>query len=151
MASYIVMTEPGDRTARDVRFIRDGFSAFAFLLPVVWLVWNRLWLEAALLFAVFAVIGYAANFAFGGSAPEIMPLASMAFGLLCALEGPARVVADLERQGMKASQIIVASSQRAAEEIFASRHNFAVPAQTVLPRAVQPVASRSLIPLTGAV
>ncbi len=150
MASYIAFTDPNGRSGADVRFVRDGFSLVAFLLPLVWLLWKRLWLEAALLFAAFGVIGYGAFLAFGDRAPEIMPLVSMAFGILCALEGPARLVADLERRGMKASQIIVASSRRMAEEIFASRFDFAAPLQAISARTFQPVSSRSLIPLTGA-
>ena len=150
MASYIVMTDPNSRTGGNVRFVRDGFSAFAFVLPLVWLLWNRLWLEAALLFAAFGVIGYIAHVVLAGRAPEAMPLVSMAFGLLCALEGPTRLVADLESRGMKASQIIVASRRRTAEEIFASRSDFVVPAPSAPPRAFPPVSSHSLIPLTGA-
>jgi hypothetical protein len=151
MASYIVLTDPNDRSGADVRFVRDGFSIVAFLVPLVWLLWKRLWLEAALLFAAFGVIGYGAHLAFGEKAPEIMPLVSMAFGLLCALEGPARLVADQERRGRSVTQVIVASSQRVAEEIFASRHEFAAPANAASVRSFQPVTSRSLIPLTGAV
>lgn len=150
MASYIVLTDPNGRSGADVRFVRDGFSIVAFLVPLVWLLWKRLWLEAALLFAAFGVTGYGAFLAFGDRAPEVMPLVSMGFGLLCALEGPTRLVADLERRGLKTSQVIVASSRRMAEEIFASRFDFAAPVQTMPARAFQPVSSRSLIPLTGA-
>ena len=31
--------------------VRDGFSFLAFLLPPLWLLWHRLWIEAALAFA----------------------------------------------------------------------------------------------------
>ncbi len=150
MASYVVMTDPNDRTGARVSFVRDGFTFVGFLLPLVWLLWNRLWLEAALLFAAFGLIGYAAFLVVGDKAPELMPFVSMAFGLLCGLEGPARLVADLERRGMKVSEVIVASSRRMAEEIFAGRFDFASPVQTPSSRAFQPVSSRSLIPLTGA-
>ncbi len=150
MASYIVMTDPHDRTGASVRFIRDGFSVFAFLLPLVWLLWNRLWLEAALLFAAFGVIGYAAHLAFGNRATEVMPLVSMACGLLAALEGPSRLVADLEHRGMHVSQVIITASRRATEEVFASRFNFAVPVSAATTRSFAPVSNRSLIPLTGA-
>ncbi len=149
MASYIVMTDPHDRTGATVRFVRDGFSVFAFLLPLVWLLWNRLWLEAALLFAAFGVIGYAAHLALGDRAPEVMPLVSMAFGLLAALEGPSRLVTSLERRGLQVSQVIVTTSRRAAEEVFASRFNFAVPVPAATTRSFAPVSSQSLIPLTG--
>lgn len=150
MASYVVMTDPNDRTGANIRFVRDGFSLLAFVAPLIWLLWKRLWLEAALLFAAFGMIGYAAHIALGDKVPEVMPLVSMAFGLFCALEGPTRLVADLERRGMKASQVIVASSRRMAEEIFASRFDFAVPAPATATRSFAPVSSHTLIPLTGA-
>ena len=37
---------------RDLAFVRDGFSFLAFLLPPLWLLWHRLWIEAVLAFAV---------------------------------------------------------------------------------------------------
>ena len=46
MASWIVM-QPPDRTRdADLAFVRDGFSVFAFLVPPLWLLWHRLWIEA---------------------------------------------------------------------------------------------------------
>ena len=150
MASYIVMTDPTDRSGEKIRFVRDGITMFALFLPLVWLLWKRLWLEAALLFAAFGLIGYGAHLALGDHAREIMPLVSIALGLLCTLEGPTRLVADLERKGLKVSQVIIASSQRKAEEIFASQFDFATPLQTASAHVFQPVANRSLIPLTGA-
>ena len=151
MASYIVMTDPNDRAGENVRFVRDGITMSAFLLPLLWLLWKRLWLEAALLFAVFGLIGYGAHLAFGDYAQEVMPLVSLALGLLCALEGPTRQVADLERKGLNVSQIIVASSWRMAEDIFASQFDFTVPPQTISRRAFQPISNGTLIPLTGVI
>jgi hypothetical protein len=151
MASYIVMADPNDRTGESVRFVRDSFSVFAFLLPLVWLLWKHLWLEAALLFAALGLVTFGAHFAFGESSLSLMPMVSAALGLLCALEGPARQIADLERRGMTAAQIIPASSLRDAEEIFASRLEAAVRSSTAPSRAFQPVSRSSLIPLTGAV
>ena len=43
------------RRRRRAVFVRDGFSWLAFLLPPLWLLWHRLWLEAALV--VVAVAG----------------------------------------------------------------------------------------------
>jgi Protein of unknown function (DUF2628) len=151
MASYIVMTDPDDRNGENVRFVRDGFSLIAFLLPLVWLLWKRLWLEAALLFAALGIIGYGIYLVLGDRASQLMPFLSAALGLMCAFEGPTRLIAGLERKGMKASQIIVASSRRVAEEIFASRYEFAARPQISSGRIFQPVSNRSLIPLTGAV
>uniref|UniRef100_UPI00388D670C DUF2628 domain-containing protein n=1 Tax=Lacticaseibacillus paracasei TaxID=1597 RepID=UPI00388D670C len=54
MTSYIVLVPPlQDNQRQDDKtvFIRDGFSIVAFFLPVPWLLFNRLWFEAALVFA----------------------------------------------------------------------------------------------------
>jgi hypothetical protein len=150
MASYIVMTDPDDRNGENVRFVRDGFSLIAFLLPLVWLLWKRLWLEAALLFAAFGILGYGLHLALGDRSSEMLPLVSAALGLLCAFEGQERLVADLQRKGMRASQIIVAPSRRMAEEIFASRFEIAALPPTSSSRAFRTVTRSSLIPLTGA-
>ena len=41
MASYIVMTDPNDRAGENVRFVRDGITMSAFLLPLLWLLWKK--------------------------------------------------------------------------------------------------------------
>ena len=49
MASYVVMVPPagqGNRPDLDAAFVRDGFAFLAFFLPVLWLLWHRLWVEA---------------------------------------------------------------------------------------------------------
>ena len=54
MAIYVVMEPPGaagsEAETRAV-LVRDAFSAIAFLLPPLWLLWHRLWIEAALALA----------------------------------------------------------------------------------------------------
>ena len=55
MASYVVMEPPGasrNDAAAGAVLVRDGFSFLAFLLPPLWLLWHRLWIEAALVFAL---------------------------------------------------------------------------------------------------
>jgi hypothetical protein len=47
MAIYTVHLPPEDKgpmRAEDVRFIKDGFSFAALFLPLLWLLWHRLWL-----------------------------------------------------------------------------------------------------------
>lgn len=49
MARYVILrhedaTPPGGRPA--VLTIRDGFSVLAFLFPLFWLLWHRLWIAA---------------------------------------------------------------------------------------------------------
>ncbi|TIW44359.1 MAG: DUF2628 domain-containing protein, partial [Mesorhizobium sp.] len=48
MAVYVVMEPPGLGEKPDVTFVRDGFSWLGFLVSPLWLLWHRLWIEAAL-------------------------------------------------------------------------------------------------------
>ena len=55
MAIYVVMEPPAAdavEAAERAVLIRDGFAFLAFLVPPLWLLWHRLWIEAALAFAV---------------------------------------------------------------------------------------------------
>ncbi len=45
---------------RDVRLVKEGFSWLAFVLAFLWALWHRLWLEAAVIFALNAGINLAA-------------------------------------------------------------------------------------------
>ena len=45
---------------RDIRLVKEGFSWPAFFLAFLWALWHRLWLEAAVIFALNASIGLAA-------------------------------------------------------------------------------------------
>ncbi len=51
MAVYYVMTEPGvslthlkEEDARNIKFVKDGFSWWAMLFPLFWSLYNRMWL-----------------------------------------------------------------------------------------------------------
>ena len=47
MASFVVMEPPLDRATRDELIVRDGFHWLGFFLPLLWFLWHRLWIEAA--------------------------------------------------------------------------------------------------------
>jgi hypothetical protein len=49
MATYAVLEPPladGNEAAEQALLLRDGFFVLAFLFPVLWLLWHRLWIEA---------------------------------------------------------------------------------------------------------
>ena len=150
MARYLVLNERSSKSGDDVTFIRDGFHVFAFVLPVVWLLWNRLWLQAALMFAVMGLIAALLHQFAPLAAPAITGFINFALGLLTALEGPAWLVADREKHGAFVHGAIITRNLREAEEIFAAD----MPARDLPPRTAsrtfQPVSQASLIPLTGA-
>ncbi|MBA3448391.1 MAG: DUF2628 domain-containing protein [Pseudaminobacter sp.] len=98
MAIYVVVEPPrkSGRDAPDAIFVRDGFSVLAFLIPPLWLLWHRLWIEAALALAVamtLAAIGEMAGLGLTGS------LLSLLVSIYVGLEGAALRLAALRRRG----------------------------------------------------
>jgi Protein of unknown function (DUF2628) len=150
MARYLVLENRGSKREDDTTFIRDGFHVFAFVLPVVWLLWHRLWLQAALMFAVMGLLAAALYQFTPQAAPAITGLVNFSLGLLTALEGPAWLVADREKNGATVEGVFIARNLREAEELHAAE----LSVQPMPPRApsgtFQPVSQASLIPLTGA-
>ena len=116
MATFLVLIPPGGRPKDErARFVRDRFSWIAFLLPVLWLLWHRAWLAAALAFAVQALgLAVTGHSAFGLAGIVLC----LAVHLLVALEGPSMVVAALTRCGWTVDAVIAAGDRATAEEIY---------------------------------
>ena len=117
MVTYVVMEQPdaADAAPSNVVFVRDGFHWFAFLLPLVWLLWHRLWIEAGLALAVtllFSAVGEVLGSAFYGSALGL--LVSLYFGL----EGAALRIRALTRRGWQERAAVQASNLSDAELIY---------------------------------
>lgn len=117
MATYVVMV-PEPQRPREPVFIRDSFAFLAFLLPFVWLLWHRLWIEAALAFgAVLLIGGIGEQAGFGPYASLLSLLVSIYVGL----EGPAMRIAALRRRGWLPAGVVEADSVADAEiRYFAS-------------------------------
>ncbi len=60
MAFYSVHKRDG-APAEEAIFVPEGFSKGAFLLTVLWALWHRMWLAAAVLLAVTGAIAVAGN------------------------------------------------------------------------------------------
>lgn len=76
MRTYSVHSRPGESLDGAI-FIKQGFSWPAFLFSIPWCLWHRLWVAAALMFAVLAVFGSV----FSGASAGILTLAVyMIFG-----------------------------------------------------------------------
>src|SRR6188474_1545756 len=95
MASWIVMQSPDRTRDADLAFVRDGFSFLAFLVPPLWLLWHRLWIEALLAFAVL-ILGAGLE-RLTGFAAAVPLLVSIFVGL----EGNGLRVAALRRRGWR--------------------------------------------------
>lgn len=117
MASFVAMTPPpGDpRGADRAVFVRDGFAWMAFVIPVFWLLWHRLWIEAAVVFALTLGIG-ALGEAFG--APTAALLVSLVLQWGVGLEGQNWRLARLRRQGFHEAGAVQAHDLDEAETRF---------------------------------
>ncbi|MGE0501202.1 MAG: DUF2628 domain-containing protein [Rhizobiaceae bacterium] len=147
MATYVVMERGGlgrDRTS-DAMFVRDGFHVLAFLIPVAWLLWHRLWIEAALVLAVQILLAMGSELA---GVPLAGAVASFVVSIWSGLEGPALRIAALRRRGWTERTAVEAQSLDEAElryllvdgdgdveaaEIATPRHPQRVPAAAALP------------------
>ena len=115
MAAYVVMEPPGrpSEEARDrASFIRDGFSLLAFLVPPLWLLWHRLWIEAALVFAAslgLGTLGEALGLGAAGAALSFL------VSLYVGLEGAALRIAALTRRGWSDRGVVEADNREEAE------------------------------------
>ena len=116
MASYVVM-EPapaagGDGNRERAVLVRDGFHLLAFLVPAVWLLWHRLWIEALVVVAVsMALSGVGSVAGLGNAAPFLSLLVSLYVGL----EGAAMRLAALRRRGWRERGVVEADSAADAE------------------------------------
>lgn len=116
MATFLVLIPPGAKSQDErARIVRDRFSWLALFLPVIWLLWQRAWLAAALAFAVQALGSAVSDHPVFGLAGLGLFLAT---NLLVALEGPSMVVAGLERRGWTVDAVISAGDRETAEDIY---------------------------------
>lgn len=134
MASYVVMTAP-DRPGPDgpdAAFVRDGFAFVAFLVPWLWLLWHRLWIEALLAVAValgLSVLGTLSGYAIAGS------LLSFLVSIYVGLEGPAFRIAALRRRGWSEWGTVEADTVADAETKFVIEMDEPGEAETPVPLA----------------
>jgi hypothetical protein len=115
MASYVVMGPAEDRTGEQAIFIRDAFAPLAVVLPVVWLLWHRLWIEAGV--ALIVMLSLTAALEWLGLA-ELAGLAAFLIGLYAALEGSALRIFAARRKGFAEKAVIDAASVGDAEEHY---------------------------------
>ncbi|MDH6231329.1 hypothetical protein M2281_001901 [Mesorhizobium soli] len=99
MAIYVVMEPPlgsAKAASEHAVLVRDGFSLLAFLVPLLWLLWHRLWIEAALAFAVALALAALAEVA---GYEVTASLLSILVSIYVGLEGSALRLAALRRRG----------------------------------------------------
>src|SRR3990170_2959115 len=115
MAVYVVMEPPAanaTEAAERAVLVRDGVSFWAFLVPPLWLLWHRLWIEAALAFAVsmgLTALGGTTGFGFIGA------MLSLLVSIFVGLEGQALRVNALRRRGWREWGVVEANNVEEAE------------------------------------
>lgn len=115
MAIHVVMEPPakaGTSASESAVFVRDGFHFFGFIAPLLWLLWHRLWLEAAMTFAATLALAAASEWAGLTFAAPLLPLL---ISLYVGLEGGALRIATLRRAGWRQWGVIEADSIEDAE------------------------------------
>jgi hypothetical protein len=139
MAVYVVMEPPRanrNDAATGAVLVRDAFSVLAFLLPPLWLLWHRLWIEAALAFAAamaLTALGEVAGFGLAGAV--LLLLVSIFIGL----EGAALRVNAMRRRGWREWGVVEGSDRAEAEIRYAAE---AAPDETVtrdVPHSTAPI------------
>ncbi|MEP9374535.1 DUF2628 domain-containing protein [Mesorhizobium sp. KR1-2] len=115
MAMYVAMEPPlGSKAAAPEQavLVRDGFALLAFLVPPFWLLWHRLWIEAALVFAVALALTALAESA---GYEVTSSLLSVLLSIYVGIEGPALRLAALRRRGWREWGAVEARNVRDAE------------------------------------
>lgn len=146
MAVFVVMEPPGasgTEAATGAVLVRDAFSFLAFLLPPLWLLWHRLWIEAALAFAAgvaLTALGEVAGLGFTGAALSLL------VSLYVGLEGATLRLNALSRRGWREWGVVEAASLDEAEIRYCAGEEpvlsgDAPPAASPLPLQGRPAAS----------
>lgn len=118
MTAFVVMNKSASEPGGATEFVRDRFAVIAFVAPVIWLAWHRLWIEA--LVALAAAAGLAALGTLSGF-ENSAPLLSMLVSVFVAIEGPQLRVSALERRGYREMTVVEADSAADAELQYFSR------------------------------
>ncbi|MBC7280288.1 DUF2628 domain-containing protein [Hoeflea sp.] len=119
MTSYLVLASPGVREPDERSVvIADRFAFLGFIAPVIWLLFNRLWLEA---FAA-ALVTVAASMLAGSAGQPALGLAiGLALQVITGLEGRNWRAASLQRRGWRLVDVVETDDSDTAFEIHAAR------------------------------
>jgi len=119
MTAYLVLASPGAQIPDERSVvIADRFAPFAFILPVIWLLFNRLWLEA---FAAVLVLVVATMLSGSLGQPALGMALSLALSLITALEGRGWRAAALQRRGWRLVDVIETDDPDVAFDIHAAQ------------------------------
>ena len=142
MAIYVVMEPPAANAAAASEravLIRDGFAFLAFLAPPLWLLWHRLWIEAAIAFAVgvgLTALGEMSGLGFAGAALSLL------VSIFVGLEGPALRINALRRRSWREWGVVDAGNADEAEIRYLAGEETEEVAKSAVPHSTNPVSAR---------
>lgn len=118
MAIYSVFEPPYDGATKhdDAKVLRDRFSFFAFVAPLIWFLWHRMWFEALMVFAI-SVGVLVLSFLPGG---DVAPVVMLVVSLFVGLEARNLQQAFLRRRGWREWGPVVAPNLEQAEMRYVS-------------------------------
>jgi hypothetical protein len=121
VAVYVVYEPPNPppdlaERAERLAFVKEGFSWPALFVPLLWLLYHRMWIEFGLLLALY----FALQLAFGADTQgqTLAAWASLGIGVLFAFEANDIRAAALERKGFKLAGIASGRGRSDAELSF---------------------------------
>lgn len=123
MASFVVLAPDldGQRDDDKTVFVRDGFALLAFILTVPWLLVQRLWFEAAIVFGSMVVISGVGTYT---GHEDMAGFITALLSLLVGFEGSNWRIAALERRGCSQLGVVDARNADDAETAWFLGENF---------------------------
>jgi hypothetical protein len=97
-------------------FVRDGFSVWAFLFAILWMLWHRLWL--VLLAYVVVVVGIESALRYAGFSGLVLAIVAVFISLLVGIESGTLRRFALARRGWKNVGVVSGSDLEEAERRF---------------------------------
>lgn len=91
--------------------IKDGFAVIAFIAPLIWFLWHRMWREALGVLVISAVLGSISMV----PGFEIVPAIGILVSLFIGMEARNLRINSLLRGGWREWGVVVAASQEEAE------------------------------------
>jgi hypothetical protein len=119
-AVYEPPTEAEDLTERADRlaFVKEGFSWPALFIPLLWLIYHRMWIELILLTAIYVALPLAFGTDLQGQ--TLTTWASLAISVLFAFEANDLRAMALERRGYRLASVAMGRDRTDAERSFFS-------------------------------
>ncbi len=114
-------------------FVRDGFSIWAFLFAVLWMLWHRMWL--VLLAYLVVVLGIESALRYAGFSGPVLAIVAIFISFLVGIESSTLRRFALARRGWKNVGVVSGNDLEEAERRFFAAWTREVPMKRADPHA----------------